>query len=640
MHTFEMLFSPIKIGTMEVKNRIVMPAMATSLADKEGRFTEELIAYYAERAEGGAGYITVEHTCVHPSGKAHERMLCLHDHQYMEGFAALAESVHQHGTKLVIQLNHAGRQTLSTITGEQIVAPSAVPCPILKEVPKALSVEEIALLVETFSEAALLAKEAGCDGVEFHMAHGYLLCQFLSPYSNQRQDQYGGSTRNRTRFALEILASARKKVGYDFPIICRISADEMVEGGLRLEEAQTVAQSLVAGGADAIHVSACNYESYAFNMPCYYLEEGCFVHLAAGIKPVINVPTIAVGRIRTPDMAEDILKSGKADLIAMGRALIADPHLPLKALRGATKEIRPCLSCNKCVESISQNRLQCAVNPNVGSELRIKIRSKSVPQKVLVIGGGPGGLEAAKVAREMGKKVRLYEAKPRLGGQVVEASAAPGKNIFQELISYYEHLLPLLGVEIKLNTQCTPEMVQRQRPDYIIIATGSSCCGLEPHQARCNNAMTYEEALNNLDKVGERVVIVGGGPRGAEIADYFATLGRDVTIVELRKKIGMGLPSGIRFHLEKRLRGAQVKFLTRAEVLGITADSIRVRKKGVEQSIDGFDTVILATGRTPNNSLAKELEQLNIPMFIIGDANTPRGIKEAISGGARAARDL
>jgi 2,4-dienoyl-CoA reductase-like NADH-dependent reductase (Old Yellow Enzyme family)/NADH dehydrogenase FAD-containing subunit len=639
MKSFEMLFTPIKIGRMEVKNRIVMPAMGTSLADREGTITDKLISYYRERAKGGAGYITVEHTCVHPSGKANDNMVCIYEDRFIDGFAKLAETIHHVGGKIVVQLNHAGRQTLSSITGQTIAAPSSIPCPIMKEKPRTLSAEEILRLVDDFSEAALRIKRAGCDGVEFHMAHGYLICQFLSPYSNHRNDEYGGNIHNRARFAREIIECTREKVGDDFPIICRISADEMVEGGLKLDQSRAIAQQLVKARADAIHVSACNYESYAFNMPCYYLEEGCFTHLAAGIKSGVDVPIIAVGRIRTPLMAEEVLQKDQADLVAMGRALIADPYLPEKAMRGRFEEIRPCLSCNKCVESISRDTLECTVNPDIGKEIKREGLKKGLPKKILVIGGGPGGMQAAKVARESDHHVTLYEAEAQLGGKLIGSSMAPEKGVYRELIQYFQNVLSAMGIELMLGTPCTPEIVKQECPDAVIVATGSKCCAKHDGNTY-GHVMDYEEALADPQKVGKMVMVIGGGPKGAEIADYFNSMGRDVTLVEMKRKIGFGLPTALRFHLEKKLEDSPVKILNRTKLLHVTENGVKVHAKGAEQDLSGYDSVILAMGDSPNDALAKDLKELEIPLLLIGDAKKPRGIKEAIAEATWAATAL
>ncbi len=639
MKPLKLLFSPIKIGAVEVKNRIILAPMGTSLADPSGAITDEFISYYRERAMGGAGYVSVGNACIHPSGRATEKMVCIYNDDHMAGFARLAEAIHAVDGKVIVQLNHAGRQTSSSITGQKLVAPSAIACKIMREIPRTLTTMEIEDLVNAFCAAAVRAKQSGCDGVEFHMAHGYLLCQFLSPYSNQRADEYGGSPEKRTRFAREIVERTRKKVGDGFPLICRISADEMVDGGLRIEDTRIISRHLVEAGADAIHVSACNYESYAFNMPCYYLAEGCFIPLAAEIKSVIDVPVIAVGRITTPFKAEEILQKGQADLIAMGRALVADPYFVQKAEEGNFNAIRPCLSCNHCLESISRYRLECTVNPDIGVEASRERRNTASPKKVIVAGAGPGGMEAARVAAQRGHQVVLYEAGARLGGQLFSASLPPLKAGFRQLIDYYNHMLTTLGVKIVLNSVCTPDIVKAEIPDAVIIATGSHCCVFNSDPT-CPNIMNYARALNDISQVGDNVIIVGGGPRGAELADYLAGEKKQVTIVERRKKVGFGLPTGIRFHLEHRLKAARVKMLTRTVVLDISEKRISVKSKGSVMELTGFDTVITAVGDISNNELATELLDYPRPVHVVGDAKEPRGIQAAIAEGAAAARSI
>ncbi|HJX59692.1 MAG TPA: NADH:flavin oxidoreductase, partial [Thermodesulfobacteriota bacterium] len=363
MKRFEGLFSPFRIGNIELKNRIVMPPMATHFADLGGSVNDRHIAYYVERARGGVGYITSEHTGVLKQGRAFPNMALIDADQQIPSFKKLVEAIHQESGKIVIQINHAGRQTSSSVTGSPIVAPSAIPCPVRKEVPHAISFEEIQKIVEAFGEAARRVKETGADGVEIHMAHGYLINQFLSPFSNKREDEYGGDADRRMRMAIDVLRTVRNQVGPDFTVLCRLSADEYVEGGLKLEDTKEIAKALERNGADALHISACVAASGYLNHPPYYAEEGVFVHLAQGIKSTVSIPVIAVGRIRTPELANKILEERKADLISMGRALIADPYLPLKALEGRADDIVPCISCNRCIQSIRKGALQCAVNP-------------------------------------------------------------------------------------------------------------------------------------------------------------------------------------------------------------------------------------------------------------------------------------
>jgi 2,4-dienoyl-CoA reductase-like NADH-dependent reductase (Old Yellow Enzyme family) len=371
-----------------MKNRIVMPPMATRYATLEGFATDRQTAYYVERARGGVGYITVEHTGILPQGRAHPNMLLISSDEHASKIAKMIEAVHRAGGKILIQINHAGRQTSSAVTGSPIVGPSPVPCPTRTETPRELSVGEIEEIIEAFTVAAQRVKEAGADGVEIHMAHGYLLCSFLSPFSNRRRDQYGGDIQGRASFALEVFRSVRDRVGPDFPISCRLSGDEYVEGGLKIEETKQVAQILEKEGANVLHVSACNAASGYLNHPPYYIEEGVFVHLAETIKSVVKIPVITVGRIRDPVMANQILKDGKADLVSMGRALIADPHMPGKAKEDRLEEINLCISCNRCIQTLRKEAVRCAVNPEAGNEHRFKISKSDKPKRVWVVGGG------------------------------------------------------------------------------------------------------------------------------------------------------------------------------------------------------------------------------------------------------------
>ncbi len=425
---FAALSNPFQIGNLKLNNRIVMPPMATNFAGPDGSVNERHIAYYVRRAQGGAGYITFEHTGVLQQGKAFPSMALIDSDRQIPSFRKLTEAIHREGGKIVIQINHAGRQTSSAITGSPLVAPSAIPCPVRKEGPVALSPEQIPKIVEAFALAAGRVKEAGADGVEIHMAHGYLLNQFLSPYSNKREDEYGGNAQRRMRAPIEVLQAVRHKVGLDFPIICRLSADEYVEEGLKLEASKEIAGALEKNGANALHISACVAASVYFNQPPYYVEEGVFAHLAQGIKSVVNIPVITVGRIRTPELANRILEDKKADLVSMGRALIADPDLPAKAFGGRREDIIPCISCNRCIVSIRKGALQCAVNPETGREGVFIVKKTTRPKKVWIIGGGPAGMKAAEIAARRGHQVTLYEKENQLGGQFLLAAvpqAAP-----------------------------------------------------------------------------------------------------------------------------------------------------------------------------------------------------------------------
>ena len=431
--SLDTLFTPFSIGSLQLTNRIVMPPMATNYASPKGLVTDRQIAYYVERAKGGVGYLTVEHTGVLEQGKASPKMLLVSSDEHAAAIARLVDSVHRAGGKIVVQINHAGRQTSTAITGAPIVGPSPVACPTRTEIPKELSAGEIEEITEAFVAAASRVKSAGADGVELHMAHGYLLCAFLSPFSNRRNDGYGGDLEGRTRIPREVLRSVRRRVGPDFPILCRLSGDEYVDGGLRVDETVQIARLLEKDGADALHVSACNAASGYLNHPPYYVEEGVFVHLAAAVKSAVRVPVIAVGRIRNPVMADQVIRDGKADLISMGRALIADPHLPRKAKEGRLADIVPCLSCNRCIQGLRLDSVHCAVNPEAGHEEQFRFAKSDRPRKVWVVGGGPGGLKAAEIAALRGHQVTLFERALRLGGRMIFAALPPKKAVLTSI---------------------------------------------------------------------------------------------------------------------------------------------------------------------------------------------------------------
>ena len=396
------LLKPGRVGPMEVQSRIVMPAMETNLGSKDGFVTERLIAYYAARARGGVAWVTTENTSVHPSGLVTPLMLRIETDEHGAAFAPLAEAIHAAGSKLLVQLSHAGRQTLHEFAGGPPWAPSAIPCPIMKDEPRAMTEADIAELLAAFVAGARRAKNAGADGVELHMAHGYLLCGFLSPDQNRRDDAWGGDTERRCRFPMAIVRGIREACGPAFAIVCRISADEYVDGGIVLDEAVLIAANLAQAGADALHVSACNYESMFWNIPTYFLPEGPFVPLARRIREVVDVPVISVGRLHRPAVAATVLLDGHADFVALGRALIAEPAI-VTHLRAAEPEaIRPCLACNRCIASINGALLECTVNPDVGFEGVPRTPSSG---RTVVVGGGVAGMAAAVAAAEAGESV-------------------------------------------------------------------------------------------------------------------------------------------------------------------------------------------------------------------------------------------
>ena len=634
MTEFPKLFSPFKIGSLSMKNRMVMSPMETHLCDKEGFVTEEIISYYKERALGGVGYITMENTAVDPSGRVNNGMLCIYEDKFIPGLKKLTDCIHAAGGKIVIQLSHAGKEALPYFTGLKPVAPSAIPSPLTKEMPKELTIEEIRDLITKFTEGAARAIKAGFDGIEIHMAHGYLVNQFLSPESNVRTDDYGGDTVRRSRFAREIVEGIRKHAPEGYPVICRISADEYTDTGLKLEESREIARILEKAGASAIHVSACNYASAFFNIPCYYLEEGCFVHLAKDIKSVVKIPILAVGRILSPGMAENVLQENKADLIVLGRTLIADPHLPNKVKEGRLDDIRTCISCNRCIESISDKKLVCTVNPYIGKEGISHMRKTAQPKKILVVGGGPAGLSAAQVLASRGHKVTLWEKESQFGGSFRYASLAPKKESLGKFLDYLINQVKKTNTAIQFNKEATAESIKQFSADVVVLAHGARNVPVEINGTQNNGVLNVKDAFTTAESIGNNVAIVGGGPEGCELADFLIASGKKVTLIEMRRVFGLGLVAHPRYHVCERLKKMGAQLYVNTKVSEIGRDYIVIsRRREADQKLEGFTTIVIPTLHQPNGALAASIKSFVPDVYTVGDAAEGRTALEAIAEG-------
>ena len=635
------LFSPFSIGNLNLENRIVMPPMATNYASSEGFVTDRQIAYYSERARGGVGYITVEHTAIHEHGKASPKMLMISTDEHAAKIENLVEAVHSAGTKIVVQINHAGRQTFSKVTGAPIVGPSAVPALPVMETPRELSVSEIEDLVNLYTQAALRVNKSGADGVELHMAHGYLICSFLSRFSNKREDQYGGDITGRARFALEVLRSVRQTVGPDFPVICRLSGDEYVDDGLDVNDTCQIAGLLEKEGADALHISACNAASGYLNHPPYYVEEGVFVHLAEAVKSEVDIPVITVGRIRNPVMADQIIQDQKADLVSMGRALLADPHLPKKAKQGQFDDIIPCISCNKCIQTLRADAVQCSVNPETGNETQLRYAKADRSKTVWVVGGGPGGLKTAEIAALRGHRVKIFERKNQLGGRVRLGANPPKKDVLNEFIDYLVKRIETLGVTVEMGKAFTSDMLDQEKPDAVVVATGASPQFPDWQGIEESGALSVDDALSGEEDIGDKVLVVGGGGTGAEIADYLSEAGKTVTLVEMLEDIASDLVNHLQHYLKLRLGEKGVTVHTSAQVKELGKGYVIIEDPSGTRKLDGFNSIILALGsEKPNDDIYKNLEGKVSEMHVIGDARQPREIVDAVYEGQEIAIKL
>ena len=636
---FTKLFEPGRIGSLELKNRLVMPPMGTNYALKDGSVTQRQIDYYEERAKGGVGLVIVEISCVDsPVGKAAVRQICIDDDRFIPDLSKLAESIKRHGAKAAIQIHHAGRQTSSKLTGHQPVAPSPVPIPG-GEQPRELTLSEIASLVTRFAEAAERAKKAGFDGVEIHGAHGYLVSQFLSPLSNHRRDAYGGGVENRARFLLEVIEAIRERVGSDYPVWCRLSAMEIgVEGGITLEETQVVAQMAEKAGVNAIHVSA--HQVTPARRPPMAQPLCLFVPLAEGIKKVVSVPVITVGRI-PPELGEGVLRDGKADFISIGKALLADPHLPHKVAVGEVGDITPCICCLTCLDSIGWRRegVCCVVNPTLGREREYELKPAESPKKVVVVGGGPGGMEAARVAALRGHKVVLFDVSDELGGQLILASKPPFKDTIETFRQYLVRQVTKSGVELRLRERFTLDLLDELKPDVVILATGVKPFIPQIPGIQGQKVLQASQVLVGA-KTGERVAVIGGELVGCETALYLMEQGKKVTIMRRGPEFATKVHQFIREPLLGRLQFKGVSMLTGVKYEEITEAGVVIRTGAGERKIVEADTIVLAAGAVPNTELLAALKGKVAQVVSVGDCVEPRGIREAVEEGYRAGLDI
>ncbi len=635
------LFSPLAIGSIKVRNRLAVSAMVTSYCAEDGTATEQYIAYHEAKAKGGWGLITTEDYAVAPSGKAFRYLAGLWDDSQIASHSALPERVHRHGAKILAQIYHSGRQAQAAVLGHAPLAPSAVPDSRSREVPRALAVDEIATLVQNFGDTARRAKQAGFDGVEIHGGHGYLIAQFLSPYSNKRTDRYGGSLTNRMRFALEVIDSVRKKAGSDFVVGMRISSDELMPGGRTIEDTLTIVPYLERAGLDYIHVSAGVGGNHGI-IPPSYVRHAWLADYAGMVKRAVSIPVMVVGRINDPQIAEQVLASGRADMIAMGRASLIDPDMPNKARDGRLDEIRRCIACNEgCQGNLSQNKpITCVLNPTLGRENEAAIPASPTPKKVAVIGAGPAGLEAARTAALAGHYVTVYEKSDQVGGQFRLAAVPPCKGEIASFINWQTTQLEKLGVPILLNQEADSQLLQRERPDRTIVATGA-CPHLPPIPGSdLPHVVTAHDLLDGRVLAGATAVVIGGGQVGAETANYLALIKRKVTLVEMLPEIALGQEANNRTFLLKSLDEAKVRILTNTRVTGITVDGVMVEAEGSSPELLKAETVVIAVGSKCTNLLAAELRQAGLPdVRLVGDAEKVGLVMDAVASGYWAGRE-
>ena len=652
MRPFKKLFTPVRIGSMEVKNRIVMAPMTTNWAPDDGTVSQKMIDYWEARARGGVGLIIFEAVTIDATFPYIIHTVGLGDDKLIPSFKRFVDAMHAHGAKVAPQIMHPGPESFSWLKGVQPVGPSPVVCKTHGQVCRELTLEEIKTIVGQFGEAARRAREAGCDAMEFHAAHSYMLAgSFLSPLRNKRTDAYGGTIDGRLRFLLEVMESIRSKAGPDFPVILRISGDEHLPGGRDILDSQYITPKLVAAGVDAFHISGGVVpDVYWRVLPCIGTQPGFNVPAAAAVKQVVDVPVMVVGRINDPRLAEDILVKGYADMVVMGRALLADPELPNKAREGSLEDIAPCTSCGQgCLRTqLTYEPMTCVINPAVGREKEMAITPAAKQKRVLVIGGGPGGLEAARVSALRGHKVTLWEKASKLGGQINLAAIPPMKQELSKWVIYLATQVKKAGVKVELNKEATPELIEKAKPDVVIVATGGKPIVPPVPGVEGEKVVTAQDVLEGKLAISRgKVLIIGGGMVGCEVADMLADPGYNqttgsvpVTIVEMLADIGLDVIPQTRILLLPRLREKGVKAVTSATVKEIIEDGVVIIKEGQEETIRGMDFIILACGTESVDELSAKIKDKVPEVYIIGDAKAPRKALEAIAEAAEIAREI
>jgi len=662
------LFQPITINRLELKNRILMPAMHLNMAGNYG-VGDQLVDFYAERARGGAGLITVGYATV-DERSGNPGNIGAHKDVYLPGLTRLAGAIRENGARSCVQLNHAGRYNHSMLMGgRQPVAPSPLPSRLTRETPKELELAEIAGIVESFAQAARRVKEAGFDAVEILSGTGYLISEFLSPLTNRRSDAYGGPFENRIRFGLEVIGAVRAAVGAEFPLLVRMNGNEFMKDGSSREELVEYAARLEKAGVDALCINVGWHEA---QVPQIVAEvpRGVFAYLARGIKERVRIPVIASHRINDPAVARELIADGFCDMVAVGRALIADPFFPEKALKGREADIVHCVACGQgCFDNLFKMRaVECLCNPRAGYERSRSVTVAESPLKVLVVGGGAAGMSAALAAAERGHQVTLHERTGRLGGQLLLAGAPPGRGEFLELARDLAQQVALSSVTVRLGSPVEEGMLKAEAPDAVILATGGEPVSPAIPGAKLPHVVQAWEVLSGKAVTGRRVVVIGGGAVGVESALLLAEQGtlsgealkfllvhgaespeslyalatrgsKEVTVIEILEELGSNFGRSTRWGMLQDLERFGVKGRVQAQVVEITAGCVRIESAGQIEEIPA-DSVVLAVGTRRHAPLEESLEKRGITFRVVGDARTPAMVFDAVHAGFAAGREI
>ena len=644
------LFSPLKLGSLTLPNRVCLLAHRTNFASN-GVLNDRHIAYYRRRAQGGCGLIILGELGFHPNDCPWETLIETYHPDAIADFQRLTDAVHEFDTHIFAQLNHYGFQSSGHITRQAVWGPSATSDIVFGETCKPMEPEDIDELVDAFAQAALVVQQGGFDGLEIDMGPESLLRQFLSPISNHRGDEYGGSLENRMRLPLRVADAVRKAVGEDFTVGVRLCADEQFWGGIALEESLPMAQELERTGcADFIEVAIGTYYNLHMVMPSQFVPFGFTIDVAEQIKNGVNLPVMASYQINFPNMAEKIIAEGKADMVGFVRAMISDPDMVRKARQGHIKEIRRCVKDNKgCIGRINQSKtLGCIQNPTIGYE---SLTDKVLPppaakKRVIVIGAGPSGMEAARAAFERGHEVTVYEKENTPGGQINLIAKRPGREAMAGVVRYLKHTLDKLGIPIRTGVKVTPEMILEENPDAVVVATGSKPIK-KPYPGNYGPPQVLNgwDVIKGMHPIGENVLFIDedGGHHSMATAEMLAEQGKKINMVTNDLFIGIELaPRGELYLARQRLLQKGVTFIEDVEVLEINGKRIKARDIYTDETLlfDDHDTVVLDVGNTADDDLYWQLKGKVGEIYRTGDCVAPRGIDMAIIEGRNAGERL
>ncbi|MFC1863533.1 FAD-dependent oxidoreductase [Thermodesulfobacteriota bacterium] len=637
------LFSPFSIKGLQLKNRIVMPPLASFLIEADGSITDKTIEHYRRRAAGGPAMVIMEAHSVSKEGYVSVHQARIYEDRYIEGIYQIANVIRSEGSIPAIQIHHAGRQVPTRVIKRKPLAPSPLPCPTIKGDVEPMTIDGIHEMIQKFGEAADRIIQAGFELIEIHGAHGYLINQFLSRFSNIREDEYGGDINGRARFAREIVREVRKRVGSDFPVSFKISAQEFVPDGLTTEESIKILKLLVQDGINVVQVSAGNDATPEWISQPMFMKKACLSDSAKQIKGALDIPVMSVGRINDPVVANNLIKEKTADLVCIGRGLLADPELPKKAQKGHFDDIRLCIACNKCMQSIFRHgKIECLVNPSLGREKEMEIHPAKRRKKVMVVGGGPGGLNVAWVAAKRGHEVTLYEQGDSLGGQLIIGSVSYFKKEMGSIIKFQKKQLEKHNVRCELNTRVTLEKIKKEGPDVLILATGST--PIRPQVSGIDNkiVITVPQIFNGVKPFSKNIVVIGGGATGCEVALHLSEKGYPVIIVEQLPNIGPEIEAITRNVILQIFKKNEVQIFTSHKLSKIVENGVFLTDTEGNESFLRAGGVVIAIGNSPDNYLFEQMKFLNLDIetYRIGDCLEPRSAKEAILEGARIGRSI